>query len=169
MSLKALKTYLFQDNETRLLAEAVQEFAVQFEQSDWLDWVPRIQGRGSLTWSNPREDHARYRISGNTCDFYFRVTGDLGGSADNDVDITLPVPFSQASKNFNSPVLGSGWLLDSSGAAGVVGCYGFAATDQELGDVVTVRDYKNTNFGTSSTLIVAFRGSYEIEPRRGVF
>jgi hypothetical protein len=116
----------------------------------WLDWVPAQSAAASLTWTSPTVTVARYKLHKSVCFYSTRVSATLGGSAANELYLTVPFEIRQSA----SPV------ACGNGFAGTVAAivWSKAGTPDQL----AINRYDASNYATSGALAATISGMYEI-------
>jgi hypothetical protein len=74
-----------------------------------LAWDPIFSATTLMTYTSVTVDYASYQIAGKTCFIYYRAVGTTGGTAGEDVRLTLPIAHKTAGLNYPIHVGGSAY------------------------------------------------------------
>lgn len=116
----------------------------------WMDWTPTYSGSGSMTYTNVTTNHARYMIQGKIVYFSIFAIGTTGGSMNNTLIASLPVPAAQSAQQPQAAL-----TRDSSSGASVMG--GGQVTQNGIG----VRKADGSNYTAGTGRVMVCHGFYE--------
>lgn len=115
----------------------------------WFDYSPTYGGSGSMTWTSVTTARARFRVSGDICQFSLYASGITGGTASYALTISAPIdPIINAERAGCS-------VRDGNFMAG-------HWTTNPTTDNLEFMRYDTANFGLSSSRTVLANGFYTI-------
>jgi hypothetical protein len=113
----------------------------------WATWTPSYSAAGSMTYTSVTTNVAQYQRHGNQVNFMVNSTGTTGGTASNEIIISIPVSLAGGTSVMPAYLVIGGSIL--SGLS-----YHATAT------TIAIRRYDNTNYSLGPNLTASVTGSY---------
>jgi len=140
--------------------QAWTTFASVAAAEEWQDWTPTFSASGSMTFTVSTLRYARYRRVGNSVEFALSVIGTTGGTANQDIFATLPIPPKSKTSDSIEAVFYSSVGDPSPTELG--NCF---YSDSQ--NALYFRKADNTNWTIGANRLVRAQGSYEISEADG--
>jgi hypothetical protein len=128
-------------------ANLIQEPTLNFRQ-ELLDWTPDFTQTGGMTFTGTSVTYAKYELRGRRCFIDVRFSGTTGGTADTQIEFTVPFTPSQTTVSM------AGGTFDGGG--------GGAITRVESGRIIGAQKGTVTNWGLGASKFVNITGEFLI-------